>query len=139
VEIADKDGRQPDEFRYADTYDAGFYLLQLKQGVRPMQAAFSVNVDPDEAKPDKLEREELQQLFGKIPLVFADDPQDLTSEFTLLREGRSLWSVLLTIVLIGLVFETLIANRLTPKPDGNGFKNVAPGMRGLAKKGRGAA
>jgi hypothetical protein len=139
VETVDKDGRQRDEFRYTDTYDAGVYLLQLKQGVRPVQVAFSVNVDPEEAKPEKMEREELQKQFGKIPLVFADDPQDLSSVFTFLREGRSLWSLLLTIVLIGLVFETLIANRLTPKSDGDGLKNVAPGMRRLAKKGHGAA
>jgi len=139
VEIVDKDGRQRDEFRYTDTYDAGIYLLQLKQGIRPIQVAFSVNVDPEESKPEKLEREEIQKRFGKIPLVFTDDPQDLSGVFKLLREGRSLWGLLLTIVLVGLVFATLISTRLTPKPDGNGLKNVAPALRRLAKKGRGTA
>ena len=50
----------------------------------------------------------------------------MASVFKLLREGRSLWSVMLTAVLIGLVFEALISNRLTPKTDEGELKSVAP-------------
>lgn len=139
LSTVDKDGRQRDEFRYADTHDVGIYLLRMLQAVRPMQIAFSVNLDPDETKPDKLDREELQKRFGKIALVFAEDPEDMGTVFKLLREGKSLWGLFLTAVLIGLVFETLISNRLTPKHEEPALAGVAPGMRRLARKGRGAA
>lgn len=138
VATVDKEGRQQEEFRYDDTFDIGIYLLRMLQAVRPVQVAFSVNVDPEESRPEKIDRKELQKQFGEIPLVFAEDPEDMASVFKLLREGRSLWSVMLTAVLIGLVFETLISNRLTPKTDEGELKSVAPGMRRLAKKGRGA-
>jgi len=138
VPTVDKDGKQLAEFRYPDTFDVGIYLLRMLQSVRPVQIAYSVNLDPDESSPEKLDREELQKRFGKIGLLFAEDPDDLTSVFKLLREGRSLWGALLTAVLIGLVFETLISNTLTPKTDEGDLQNVAPGMRRLAKKGRAA-
>jgi hypothetical protein len=139
VSTVDKDGKQRDEFRYPDTHDIGVYLLRFLQAVRPVQIAYSVNIDPEESKPEKLEREELQKRFGKIALVFAEDPDDLTNVFKLLREGKSLWGTFLTLVLIGLVCETLISNRLTPKTDEEELKNIAPGMRRLAKKGQTAA
>jgi len=137
VATVDKDGRRQEAFRYADTYDIGIYLLRMLEAVRPMQVVFAVNVDPEESEPEKIPREELQKQFGQIPLVFAEDPEDMSSVFKLLREGRSLWSTVLTVVLIGLVFETLISNRLTPKPKDDELRNIAPGMRRLVKKGPG--
>ena len=64
---------QQEEFRYDDTFDIGIYLLRMLQAVRPVQVAFSVNVDPEESRPEKIDRKELQKQFGEIPLVFAED------------------------------------------------------------------
>jgi hypothetical protein len=135
----DGQGRRAKEFRYGDTHDIGVYTLRLLEAVRPTQIAYSVNVDPDEAVPTKIDRAELEEHFGDTPLVFAEDPDDLTSTFEWLREGKSLWGTFLTCVLIALVFETFLANRLSPKQEDEEFRKVAPGMRRLARKGRGAA
>ncbi|HUT93435.1 MAG TPA: BatA and WFA domain-containing protein [Thermoguttaceae bacterium] len=137
----EKDGEAggPQEFRYADTHDVGIYVLRLLEAVRPTQYAYSVNLDPDETSPAKIARENLEERFGGTPLVFAEDPDDLSATFDWLREGTSLWEVFLSAVLIALVFETFISNQLSPKQDDDSLKHVAPGMRRLAKKGRGAA
>ena len=124
-------------FRYADTHDVGVYLLRLLEGVGPTQTAFSVNVDPEEADPTKIKREELEERFGETPLVFAEDPDDLSS--TLDQEGKSLWELFLSCVLIALVLETFLSNRLSPKEEEDQLQHVPTGMRRLARKGRGAA
>ena len=137
--LEDEGGRRSQSFRFADTHDVGIYTLRMLEAVRPTQYAYSVNVDPDEADPTKISREELEERFGGTPLVFAEDPEDLSSTFAWLREGTSLWELFLGAVLIALVFETFISNQLTPKQEEDELKHVAPGMRRLARKGRSAA
>jgi hypothetical protein len=105
-------GKPGQTFRYVDTYAIGVYLLRLLDAVRPTQIAYSVNLDPDEPDPATLDRKELEERLGDTPLVFAENPDDLTSTFAWLREGKSLWGLFLTAVLIALVFETFISNRL---------------------------
>lgn len=135
----DEEGNRPDSFRYADTYDVGIYILRLLEAVRPTQFAYSVNVDPDEASPAKISREELENRFSGTPLVFAENPDDLSSTLAWLREGTGLWELFLSAVLVALVFETFISNQLSPKQEDDELKHVAPGMRRLAKKGLSAA
>jgi hypothetical protein len=100
-------------FRYGDTYEIGIYLLRLLDAAPAAPIAYAVNLDPEEVEPEIIEREELQNKFGKTPLIFADNPDDLSSTFAWLREGKSLWGLFLTMVLIFLVFETYISNRLS--------------------------
>jgi hypothetical protein len=138
LELGQEDERQPSEFRFDQTYEIGIYLLRLVGAVRPIQLAYSVNVDPDESDETKIQPEELEKRLAKTPLVFAEDPEDLSSTFKWLREGKSLWGLFLWAVLFGLVFETFVANRLTPKPEDKAAQKVAPGLRRLAKKGRAA-
>jgi hypothetical protein len=102
-------------FRYDDTHEVGVYVLRLLDASHPAQIAYSVNVDPDESDPTKIDRVELQERFGRTPLVFAENPDDLSGTFKWLREGKSLWGLFLTAVLVGLVFETFLSNRLSPK------------------------
>jgi hypothetical protein len=102
-------------FRYADTYEIGIYLLRVLDAARAAPIAYAVNFDPEEADPTSIEREELQKTFGKTPLFFAENPDDLSSTFAWLREGKSLWSAFLAGVLAALVFETLVSNLLSAK------------------------
>jgi len=128
-----------DVFRYTDTHQIGIYLVRRLDTVPPLELAYSVNVDPEEADPATIDREELQKRFAPTPLVFAENPDDLSSTFAWLREGESLWGLFLTAVLIALVFESFLANRLTPKQHDDQAGRAPPGMRRLARRGRGAA
>ena len=44
--------------------------------------------------------------------------------------------VILALVLVVLVFETFVSNRLTPTKDDAAIQQLPPGMRRLARKGR---
>ena len=129
------EGHLGQTFRYADTHAIGVYLLRVLGTTRPEQTSYAVNVDPDEADPAKVGRQELQERFGHTPLVFAENPDDLSSTFAWLREGKSLWTPFLAVVLMGLVFETFLSNRLSPKQEETTAQQPPPGMRRLAKKG----
>jgi hypothetical protein len=111
----DPQGQPLKTFRYDDTHQVGIYQLRLLAAGGTRQIGFVVNVDPDEADPAKIEPEELRVLFTPAPLIFAEDPDDLSGTFAWLREGTGLWEWFLTAVLIALVFEPLLANRLSPK------------------------
>jgi hypothetical protein len=102
-------------FRYADTYDIGIYLVRLLDSAWAAPIAYAVNVDPEEFNPATIDRDELQKDFANTPLIFAENPDDLSGTFAWLREGKSLWGLFLTAVLIGLVFETFASNLLTAK------------------------
>jgi hypothetical protein len=106
-------------FRYADTHDVGVYLLNLRGTNQPKQWAFAVNPDSDESDPATLTHDELKARFGAAPLVVCDDPDELGGAVRQLREGKSLREWFLAAVLLGLVFEALLANRragLPPAP-----------------------
>jgi hypothetical protein len=103
-------------FSYADTHDAGVYLVRLLDRTPPRQVPFAVNIDPAESDPSTLTRSELQARFGKRPLIYCDNPQDLGDAIVRLREGTSLRDWFLTAVLIGLVLEVLLANRRADVP-----------------------
>ncbi len=138
-ETVNEQGQPLSTFRYDDTHQVGVYELRLQSSGRQRQIGYAVNVDPVEADPAKIGPEELRERFGRTPLVFAEDPDDLSGTFAWLREGKALWELFLTAVLLGLVFETLLANRLSPKQEEAGAEQPPPGMRRLAAKGRGAA
>lgn len=107
-------GRPGQEFTYGDTHAVGIYTLQLRDTARPTTIVYSVNLDADETDPKTFAREEIKNRLGNTPVVFADDPDDLSSTFRKLREGESLWELMLAGVLLVLVFETFISNLLNP-------------------------
>jgi hypothetical protein len=106
------DGSTRQTFSYPDTHRIGIYQLRPLGAAGAGPIAFSVNVDPDEAEEKTIDRDELQQRFGRTPVVFADNPEDLSGTFAWLREGESLWELFLGAVLVVLVFETYVSNRL---------------------------
>ncbi|MFZ1932910.1 MAG: BatA and WFA domain-containing protein [Thermoguttaceae bacterium] len=117
LSATDKDGKAAKTFHYADTHEIGIYVLRQLGLTPPRQIAYSVNFDPDEAEPAEIEPAELEERLGGAPLIIAENPADLSATFARLREGKSLWSVFLTAVLIALVFETFLSNRFSPKQD----------------------
>jgi hypothetical protein len=137
----DEQGNKGQAFRFADTHDVGIYTFHLLQAVSAKQIAYAVNVNPEEAESAKIAPQELKDLVAPMPVIYAENVDDLTKTFDLLRHGKSLLGTALIIVLVILVFETLVSNRLSPKPESEdeAVKNVAPGMRRLGKKGKTAA
>ncbi len=127
------------EFRYTDTHQIGIYLVRPLGGSGRKQIAFSVNMDPEEANPEKVSRDWLEEQLKPTPVIFAENPDDLSSTFEWLREGTSLWELFLAGVLLCLVFETFISNFFSPKQDDEQLAGVEPGLRRLARKGRSAA
>ena len=120
VELVPPDGetlrlKTSGEFRYANTYDIGIYVLRIPGAASPTQVVYSVNFDPAEAEPTKIEAAKIEELLGGAPLIVAENPDDLSKTFALLREGKSLWGPFLLAVLIALVFETFLSNRFGSK------------------------
>ncbi len=105
------------EFQYADTHQVGAYVFRLLESVRPSQTAFAVNCNAEEADATSISRDDLEKLLEGTPVIFAENPQDLSSTFALLRQGRSLSEWFLTAVLIGLIFETFVSNWLSTKEE----------------------
>ena len=81
----------------------------------PRAVALALNLDAEECdRPD-----ETPTSFASgspAPVLFADNPYDLSAVFAELREGTSLWTLFLSAVLVVLVLETFVANRLGPRP-----------------------
>jgi hypothetical protein len=126
-------GQTGQTFSFPHTNEIGIYTLRLLNSLKPTATAYSVNFDPDEPDGVKSDAKTLREALAPSPVHFADNPDDLTNTFALLREGRSLWGTFLTLVLIVLVFETLVSNRLSPKQEGHSDDLPPPGLRRLAK------
>ena len=105
------------EFRYTETYEPGFYQVRLLEGGSPRTITFAVNYHPEESTAEKVDRSQIEAFYRPSPVIWADNPDDLSSTFKYLREGRSLWELFLFAVLVGLVFETFLANVFTPKQE----------------------
>jgi len=103
-------------FRYTETHEAGVYLVRSTSAKNPKQFAFAVNGDPDECDSETLSHAELAARFGRNPLVFCEDPADVAGAVQRLRTGKGLWELLLTAVLIGLLAEAFLANRIRGEP-----------------------
>jgi hypothetical protein len=112
------EGQSGQMFLYKDTHQIGVYLVRTLDAANSRSVPFAVNFDPEEAEPASIDRKTLEEQLGGMPVVLAENPDDLSDTFALLREGKSLWGAFLWLVLAGLVFETLVSNRLSPKlPD----------------------
>ena len=98
-------------WRYADTHEAGVYLVRQVNRKPPKQMAFAVNIDPAESDPATVTQADLQARFGTRPLLFCDNLDELAVTIERLREGTSLWEWFLAAVLIALVLEVFLANR----------------------------
>lgn len=108
------DENQKREFRYENTHQTGFYQFRILAGAAPTQKTYAVNFDPDEISLEKIDRKLLEEYYTGIPVLFADNPEDLSGTFQMLRQGRSLAEFFLVLVLLGLVFETFISNWFSP-------------------------
>ncbi|HPP53574.1 MAG TPA: hypothetical protein PK777_11530, partial [Thermoguttaceae bacterium] len=122
----DSQGSPLAEVRFHETYEPGIYTVKLLGGPQPKERWYSVNIDPEEANTAKIDRAELEKRFSPAGLVFAENPEDLSSTFKLLHEGESLWETFLWAVLIVLVFETFVSNYFSPKREEEELQYLGP-------------
>jgi hypothetical protein len=104
-------GQASGTFRYADTHEAGNYLVRRVDREAAKPFGFAVNLDPAEVDPAAIAREDLQARLGDRTLLWCEGLANLAQTVRRLREGTSLWEWFLSAVLIGLVFEVFLANR----------------------------
>ncbi|HBT75435.1 MAG TPA: hypothetical protein DEB39_00595, partial [Planctomycetaceae bacterium] len=103
------------QFMYDGTYQIGVYLLRPLDIRRQMQIPFSVNIDPNEIDAAVMDEAGFKKMFADTPLVFTKPGDAMDSTFDQLKSGTGLWDFFLVLVLIGLVVESFVSNRLTTK------------------------
>lgn len=124
------DGQAAPTFRYEETHQPGIYTVRLLEGTTPGQLAFAVNPDPEESLAATVDRQELAEWAKPAEVIFADNPDDLSDVFRRRREGdEDLWPWFLSAVLVVLVFETFLSNRLSPKQEDQQAAQLPPGRR----------
>ncbi|MDR2439107.1 MAG: BatA domain-containing protein [Planctomycetaceae bacterium] len=104
-------------FVFEDTNQVGVYTLRPLETARPIQIPFSVNIDSDELDSAGLTEEDCKTLFAATPYVFAQAGDEIDSTFEQLKRGTSLWDMFLWTVLIVLVCEAFISNRLSQRKE----------------------
>ena len=102
-------------YLYPGTRQIGVYLIRAVDGPRPRQIPFSVNPDAEEADGRTIDEETLKKHFAGSTLVFTSPGEGIETTFTQLKSGTSLWDFFLTFVLIVLVVESYVSNRLTQR------------------------
>lgn len=105
-------------FRYADTFDVGIYLLRPLQQDPPRTRAVAATVDPIEADPAVISADAIRAGVGSQPVTLCTNASELAAAIRRMREGIPLGDLLLTLVLIALVAECLMANRRKALPPG---------------------
>jgi len=96
---------------YSDTHEPGIYVVRPLGPTASEAVAVAVNPDADESDPRTITVEELGDRLAGAALVVANGPDELAEVFRRLREGHSLWDIILSTVLVLLVVETYLANR----------------------------
>ena len=96
--------------QYAETFDPGVYEIHLL-GPKRADRAFSINVDRTESDASYWDAEELEAKLGKESVTVIADGPDVLQTIHRVRQGGSLWELLLAAVLVALVAEALVANR----------------------------
>ena len=90
-------------------------MIRSLDGRQAMPLAFAVNLDPDECDPAAVTPAELKDRFGPHQLVVCENPENIAATIRTLRQGESLWELFLSAVLVALVVESFLANRLVPR------------------------
>ncbi|MHC4401341.1 MAG: vWA domain-containing protein, partial [Planctomycetota bacterium] len=95
----------------ASTENVGNYRVRaggVKSGV---DRGFSVNLDPEETRLDRISDDELAEIFGELSYRVARNRHELEGDRSMRRVGRELFGLLIFLVALALSFEHFVANR----------------------------
>ncbi|MHC4661358.1 MAG: BatA domain-containing protein [Planctomycetota bacterium] len=73
---------------------------------------FAVNLMPGESSQARLTKEEVKNIFEPVKLAKVDDVDGLKSAITAARHGTELWDLCFYLVILLLVAETILSNRI---------------------------
>jgi len=100
---------------FTNTETPGFYRLQLPEEKRIMKAyptVFAVNVSAGESDLTRASDEEIAARLAGWTVKRIKEPQRARAEIAVARSGKPLWDVFLLVLLLGVLFETVYANRV---------------------------
>jgi len=89
----------------------GFYELRLREDTEPV--ALAVNVDPAESDVSALEAEMLLAALDGLDIIVITPPADVESIIVTKRVGYEFWRVLLTLGLVALLGQAVLADRFS--------------------------
>lgn len=108
-----KTGAEEETFVFAETQQIGIYTLRPIGGVSSEAIPFSVNLDGDEVDPVLITESEIKEKLTFTPVVFSKAGEQIESTFRDLKQGTSLWDMFLLFVLIVLVVEAFVSNKVS--------------------------
>ncbi len=86
-------------------------LLERPDGSKS-EEAFSVNVNPDESSQTRLPEDEVADVFEPVQLVRVDEVDRVKSAILTARRGTKLWDLCFYLVILLLIAESILANRV---------------------------
>jgi len=95
------------------TGSPGVYRVSLERPDNSKdEEAFSVNVNPDESSQTRLPEDEVANVFEPVQLVRVDDIDKVKNAILTARRGTKLWDLCFYLVILLLVLESILANRV---------------------------
>ncbi|HEX4128403.1 MAG TPA: BatA domain-containing protein [Pirellulales bacterium] len=116
----------------AATPEAGDYRIAAGGANAGVHLGFSVNLSPDATQLQRIEPEQLKQLFGKVNVRIARSRDQLDREVSTSRVGRELFGMLIAAMALVLGLEHVLANRFYQAP-GSGLRAPAGKKQPVAR------
>ena len=95
--------------RFADTARPGLYRMQPRDGGETTSLLYAATADPQESDDTRLDRDEILALADDLGATVADSAEAYRSRDRERRYGRDVWKVALTILLVFLLAEPVLA------------------------------
>jgi hypothetical protein len=136
VEVSTDSGEA--RFTFDETHQPGIYLLRPQGLSRSRQRAFSVNPVSAEISGENLSIDQIENRFPETPFVYCAGVEQLEVTLSELREGTPLWDLFFLLLLLFLIFECFISNKLTTRREKEQTPDYASLLLRRSSSGRGS-
>ncbi|MDR1054037.1 MAG: BatA domain-containing protein [Planctomycetaceae bacterium] len=103
------------EINIPATTDSGNYRIRSGGSQGSLDTGFSTNYNGDETKLRKIDKEQLDRLFGENNYHLVRTPKEIDQKISRRRVGMELYSVILLLLVIIFVTEYIFASRFREK------------------------
>jgi len=108
------DNKTPAPATFDETYWPGVYFARIVSGQPRREFCFAVNRDTTESTTELATFDKLRDTLPLRRMRYAATPEEVQQVVTRMRKGAELWDIVLIVVLLVLVFEVYVANRMRP-------------------------